>query len=172
MNQRMFPAVDEALWQCFGSGVGPFSWMHRDAVEELLADDGGWRLRHIRLAATEWGSSESPGHVAVIAEHVLVTPDGLLYAAELGEPARKRSTRRVPAGIRRRALYYLATPPRLFDTIVGRVSASPLTAAIAAVDSRLGHDLVFPPPLDTALRRMLDTDPVMRLDPTGTRRQP
>ncbi|MGW1738410.1 glucose-6-phosphate dehydrogenase [Nocardia sp. NPDC001965] len=144
----------------------PAPLIHRAAVEALLADDGGWRLRHSRLAAMEWGSSEFLGEVEIIAEHVLVVSDGLLYAAELSEPVRKRSARRVPPEIR---LYYLATPPRLFDTIVDRVAASTLVAAVAAVDSRLGPDLVFPPPLDTALRRMLDAEPVMRLDPTGRR---
>ncbi|WP_433714995.1 hypothetical protein ACQP2U_13770 [Nocardia sp. CA-084685] len=170
MNQRLFDFIDEALRQCFDAGAGPYPWLCRDDVEGVLSDDARWRVMHGRLAAMEWGSSESTGNVAVTSERLLITPHGLLYAAGLSAPVRRGAARRIPAGTMRRPLYYLATPPQLFESIVDRVSTtSMLPEAVSAVDNRLGHDLLFPWPLDAALCRMLDAQPVMRIEPKGWR---
>jgi hypothetical protein len=160
MGERLFDFFDEILQRCFGSGGGSYPRIHRDAVERLLSDDTHGRLAQGRLAAVEWGSSETTGTAAVISERLLITHHGLVYAACLTAPARGRFSRR--------PLYYLAAPPSLFESVVDRFGAIPLLpVSAAAVDSRLGHDLLYPWPLDAALRRTLDSHPVLRMEPTG-----
>jgi glucose-6-phosphate 1-dehydrogenase len=91
----------------------------------------------------------------ITSERVLITE--LVYSALLR------------AGKASRPLYYLATLPSMFESIVAGVSAAPLRPeSAAAVDNRLGHDHEFPWPLDHALRRMLATNPVLRMEPTGS----
>jgi hypothetical protein len=56
----------------------------------------------------------------------------------------------------------------LLDPIADRVGATQLPQGSAvAVDTRFGHDLEFPWPLDAALRRTLDAHEVLRLELTG-----
>ena len=82
----------------------------------------------------------------------MITQHGLMYAAGLNES--------------RRALYYLATPPALFqDPFVDQVDITELReGAVVAVDSRLGHDLASAHPMDAALRRILDEHLALRVD--------
>ena len=65
----------------------------------------------------------------------------------------------------RRTLYYLATPPELFDPFVDQVETAELRdGAVAVVDSRSGRDLASAHPMDAALRRLLDEHLAFRVD--------
>jgi hypothetical protein len=154
MSQRVFGFLDEVLKRYFGVRLGSCTPMSRADLERLLTDDTQRRLDRTRLAAADWSGTEIIGGVSVASECLLITPRGLLYAAGLKGTARHAS-----------AVYYLATPPWLFEPIAERVAAAqPLPASAAAVDSRLGHDLAFAWPLDAALRRTLDAHEVLRLE--------
>jgi glucose-6-phosphate 1-dehydrogenase len=66
-------------------------------------------------------------------------------------------------------LHYFATPPTLFQPIAERVGAMSMAPrSAAAVDTRLGHELTFPWPIDADLRRLLDANSVLRLELTGS----
>jgi hypothetical protein len=161
MSQRVFGFLDEVLQRYFGVRLGSCTPMSRADLERLLTDDTQRRLDRTRLAAADWSGTEIIGGVSVTSECLLITPRGLLYAAGLKGTARRASAVVPPP----RPVYYLATPPRLFEPIAERVAAAqPLPASAAAVDSRLGHDLVFAWPLDAALRRTLDAHEVLRLE--------
>jgi glucose-6-phosphate 1-dehydrogenase len=68
----------------------------------------------------------------------------------------------------RRALYYLATPPALFDPFVDQVDTAELREGTAvAVDSRFGRDLASAHPMDAALRRILDEHLALRVNLTA-----
>jgi Glucose-6-phosphate dehydrogenase, NAD binding domain len=179
MNQWLFDFLDEVLQRYFGSWVGSCPRINRTDVDTLLTDDTYRRLAETRVAAVGWGETETTGDVVISAERLMITPFGLLYAAELKGSGRREASRPgprlvdepgpqpLPAGERRR-LYYLATPPELFEPIVDQVGVAPLPqASAAAVDNRFGHELTFRWPLDTALRRMLDAHQVLRLALTG-----
>ena len=65
----------------------------------------------------------------------------------------------------RRALYYLATPPALFDPFVDQVDTAELReGTVVVVDSRFGRDLASAHPMDAALRRILDEHLALRVD--------
>ena len=84
-------------------------------------------------------------------ELFVITQHGLIYAAGLNES--------------RRALYYLATPPALFDPFVDQIDTAQLRAgAVVVVDSRFGRDLTSAHPMDAALRRILDEHQALRVD--------
>jgi hypothetical protein len=161
MSQRVFGFLDEVLKRYFGVRLGSCTPMSRADLERLLTDDTQRRLDRTRLAAADWSGTEIIGGVSVASECLLITPRGLLYAAGLKGAARHASAVVPPP----RPVYYLATPPWLFEPIAERVAAAqPLPASAAAVDSRLGHDLAFAWPLDAALRRTLDAHEVLRLE--------
>lgn len=148
MDDQLFGFFDLVLRQYYESVEHPAHRMERREIEKLLTDDGRRRLGQAEVAAVEWGTSEELDRVEIVAEQLLVTPDGLLYAAAL------RS--------HRRRLYYLAMPAAPFDAFVDRVRATPRApGSAAAVDSRLGHELDFPWPLDTGLRRTLGSHEVL-----------
>jgi hypothetical protein len=152
MSERLVTFLDEVLQRYFGPEFGSSARMRHGDLEKLLTDDAERRLAHVRLAAVEWGTTEIRGNVEIRAEHWVITPRGLLYAAELATSAD-------------RSLYYLATPRALFEPVVEQTGAVHLPPeSAAAVDSRLDPDLVFPWPLDAALRRKLDAHEVLRLD--------
>lgn len=158
MTERSRTFFDEVLWRYFGAEPGTLPRMRRTDVEKLLTDDARRRLVHARLAAVEWGGTEMLAHVEITAERWVIAPRGLLYAAGLRGSAHGSSR-----------LYYLATPAALFEAIVDRAGAShPRQGSVAAVDSRLNSDLVFPWPLDAALRRTLDSHEVLRADLGGS----
>ena len=65
----------------------------------------------------------------------------------------------------RRALYYLATPPALFDPFVDQVDTAELReGTVVVVDSRFGRDLASAHPMDAALHRILDEHLALRVD--------
>ncbi len=155
MSERPVTFLDEVLQRYFGAELGSFPRMRRADLERLLTDDAHRRRLRARLAAVEWGGTEIHSSVEIRSECWVITPRGLLYVAGL-------------AGGPRRSLYYLAVPAVLFEPIVDRAAVSRLPrASAAAVDSRLDRDLVFPWPLDAALRRTLDAHEVLSLDLTG-----
>lgn len=167
MNQRPFDFFDEVLRRYFGSTAVLCPQMRRDDVEKLLSDDAEWRLLHGRRAAIDWGHREGVD-VDITSERLLVTDHGLLYAARLSAPARTSSPGAIFAGPARRPMYYLATPRALFEPIVDRARVTPLRpGSAAAVDDRLGRDLLFSWPLDGGLRRILGEEPILRMESVG-----
>lgn len=161
MNELVFGFLDEVLQRYFGVPPGSCPPMSRAHVERLLTDDAQRRLDRARLAAADWSRTETGGDAGIVSECLLITPRGLVYAAGLNGPERRGS---VPVPPPRRPVYYVATPPELFEPVAERVDAArPLPAQAAAVDSRFGRDLVFTWPLDVALRRTLDVHQVLHL---------
>lgn len=143
--------LDEVLRRHFGPAIGSCPWMSRADLERLLTDDGQRRLDHARHVAVEWAGTDTHRTVEIVSERLMITPHGLLYAAELS----------AGPGLSR---YYLAAAPVLFEPIVDHVHVvPPRPRTAAAVDRRFASDLVFPCPLDGGLRRTFDTDEVLRL---------
>jgi len=148
--------VDEVLQRYFGPEYSSGAPMGREDVERLLTDDTRRRVEEARTAAVEWGRTEITGEVAIASDRLVITSHGLVYAAGMSAPGAHRP------------LYYLATPPALFESIVERVDVASLRpGAVAAVDDRFGHDLTYPWPLDTGLRQMLDAHQALHLDLSG-----
>lgn len=149
--------LDEVVHRRFGAEFSSFPRMRRPDLENLLTDDLHRRVGQARLAAVEWVNSEiSDDDTAIISERLMITPRGLLYAAEL-------------SGRSQPYVYYLATSPELFEPIIDYVETSELPqGAAAAVDRRYGHDLEFPWPLDSGLRRLLDAHAVLRFGPDAS----
>jgi Glucose-6-phosphate dehydrogenase, NAD binding domain len=139
--QRYFrPAID-AYPQMGGALVGRLL---------TLTDDVPDRLSQIRRAAMAWGSAETPNST-ITSELFVITQRGLMYAAVLNES--------------RRTLYYLATPPRLFDPFVDQIDATKLRfGEVVAVDGGFGRDLTSAHPMDAALRRILDEHEALRVN--------
>jgi glucose-6-phosphate 1-dehydrogenase len=109
------------------------------------------------MRRTEFPSERGPlavetgSHVSLDVELFVITQHGLMYAAGLNAP--------------RRALYYLATPPALFDPFVDQVDTAELReGTVVAVDSRFGRDLASAHPMDAALRRILDEHLALRVN--------
>lgn len=125
-------------------GGGPVERMFRltDAVRDPLEQS--------RRAALAWGHAEVGG-ARFATELFVITQQGLIYAAELNNP--------------RRSLYYLATPPSLFDPFVDQVERAELREdAVVVVDNRFGRDLATARPMDAALRHILDEHWALRVD--------
>ena len=121
-------------------------------VERLLAltDDVPDRLAQPRRAAMAWCRAETP-NARTASELFVITQRGLVYAAMLKES--------------RRALYYLATPPRLFDPFVDQIDTAELRDdEVVVVDSGFGRDLESAHPMDAALRRILDEHLALRVN--------
>ena len=124
----------------------------RELVERwlTLTDDVPDHLAQARRAAMAWGKVEAP-NATITSETFVITQHGLLYAAGLREPCQ--------------ALYYLATPPELFEPFVDQVETTELRdGAVVVVDSRFGRDLASAHPMDAALRRILDEHRALRVD--------
>lgn len=168
MSEQLFRFLEEVLQRHLGPELASCPPMRRPDLERLLTDDGHRRLSRARAAATEWGRAEGNADVAV--DCLLITPDGLIYAAAL-RGARRSGPLPVPAPRQPvvnqpTTFYYVATPNALFEPVAERLAAArPRSAGPAAVDSRLGHDLVYACPLDGALRRTLDAYEVLHLEP-------
>lgn len=151
--------LDQVMRRQFGPAVVSCPGMGRAELERLLTDDAQRRLDHARYAAVDWAATDTHGTAEIVSERLMITPRGLLYAAELS----------VGSG---RSRYYLAAAPVLFEPIVDHVHVVPLRPrAVAAVDRRFGSDLVFPCPLDGGLRRTFETDEVLRLGQPRNPRQ-
>lgn len=152
MSEQLYDFFGEILQRYFRSAIDAYPRMGGVLVERLftLTDEVPDRLTDSRRAAVMWGKAENP-NARITSEAIVITQHGLIYAAGLNES--------------RRALYYLATPPALFDAFVDQVdTADPREDAVVAVDSRFGRDLTSAHPMDAALRRILDEHLALRVD--------
>lgn len=145
--------VDQVLQGHFGPDYSSAATIDRADVELLLTDDTRRRVDEARDAAVEWGRTEIAGEVMIASDRLVITAHGLVYAAGMSAPGAHHP------------LYYLATPIELFEPIVEHVDTMSLgESSVAAVDDRFGHELIYPWPLDTNLRHLLDAHQALHLD--------
>jgi hypothetical protein len=152
MSEQRYDYFGEIFERYFRPAIGAYPRIGGALVERLLTftDYVPDRLAQTRRAAIAWGRTETP-NARIISELFVITQHGLMYAAGLNES--------------RRALYYLATPPALFDPFVDQVdTAKQREGAVVVVDSRFGRDLASAHPMDAALRRILDAHLALRVD--------
>ncbi|WP_233213489.1 glucose-6-phosphate dehydrogenase [Mycobacterium hubeiense] len=137
---------DEIIERHFGPAIGAYPAAGGELVERLLAlSDLADRLTPSRRAAVVWGRTEAR-NARITSEFFVITQQGLVYGA----------------GMHRR-LYYLATPPALFEKFVDEVDAAQREGTVVAVDGRLGRDLAAAHPMDAALRHILDEHLALRV---------
>jgi hypothetical protein len=155
MTEQLHDFFAEIFQRYFGPAIGTYPRTGAALVERLLtlSDDVQDRLAQAQRGAMTWGRTETPnGRIA--SEFFVITQHGLMYAAGLKESGR--------------AMYFLATPPALFDPFVDQVDAAELReGTVVVVDSRFGRDLASANPMDTALRRILDEHLALRVDLPG-----
>ena len=151
MSEQLYDFFGEIFQRYFRPAIDAYPRKGGALVERLLTltDDVPDRLAQTRGAAMAWGKAETP-NARITSELFVITQHGLMYAAGFNES--------------RRALYYLATPPALFDPFVDQVDTAELREAVVLVDSRLGRDLASAHPMDAALRRILDEHLALRVD--------
>jgi hypothetical protein len=152
MSAQRYDFFGEIFQRCFRPVIDMCPRTGDALVERLftLSDDVPDRLAQVRRAAMAWGKVETP-NAGISSELFVITQRGLMYAAVLAES--------------RRALYYLATPPGLFDPFVDQIDATQLReGAVAVVDSGFDRDLASAHPMDAALRRILDEHDALRVD--------
>ena len=151
MSEQLYDFFGEIFQRYFRPAIDSYPRSGGALVERLLTltDDVPDRLAQTRRAAMAWGNAESP-NARITSELFVITQHGLMYAAGLNES--------------RHALYYLATPPPLFDPFVDQVDTAELSGAVVVVDSRFGRDLTSAHPMDAALRRILDEHLALRVD--------
>jgi hypothetical protein len=152
MSEQRYDFLGEIFQQYFGPAVDTYPQRGRALVGRLLTltDDVPDRLAQARRAAMAWCKVETP-NARTASEFFVITQHGLMYAAKLNES--------------RRALYYLATPPGLFDPFVDQVDRAELRdGEVVVVDSGFGRDLASAHPMDAALRRILDEHLALRVD--------
>ena len=152
MSEQLYDFFGEIFQRYFRPTIDAYPRMGAALVERLftLSDDVPDRLAHTRRAAMAWAKSETP-NARITSELFVITQHGLIYAAGLNES--------------RRVLYYLATPPVLFDPFVDQVDTAALReGTVVVVDSRLGRDLTSAHPMDAALRRILDEHLALRVN--------
>ena len=151
MSEQLYDFFGEIFQRYFRPAIDSYPRSGGALVERLLTltDDIPDRLAQTRRAAMAWGNAESP-NVRITSELFVITQHGLMYAAGLNES--------------HHALYYLATPPPLFDPFVDQVDTAELSGAVGVVDSRFGRDLTSAHPMDAALRRILDEHLALRVD--------
>jgi hypothetical protein len=152
MSEQLYDFFGAIFQRYFRPAIDAYPRTGGALVESLftLTDDVPDRLAQTRRAAMAWGTAETP-NARITSELFVITQRGLMYAAELNES--------------RRALYYLATPPVLFDPFVDQVQTAELPeGAVVVVDSRFGRDLASAHPMDAALRRILDEHLALRVD--------
>ncbi|MDV3135350.1 glucose-6-phosphate dehydrogenase [Mycobacterium sp. 29Ha] len=152
MSEQLYDYFGAIFQRYFRPALDAYPGKGGALVERLftLTDDVPDRLAQSRRAAVAWGTAESPD-ARVTSELFVITQHGLMYAAGFNQS--------------RRALYYLATPPALFDPFVDQVDTAELpSGAVVVVDSRLGRDLASAHPMDAALRRILDDHLALRVD--------
>ncbi len=150
MSEQLHDYFGEIFQRYFRSAVDVYPQMGGALVERLLTltDHVPDRLAQTRCAALAWAKAEIP-NARIASELFVITQHGLMYAAGFDES--------------RRALYYLATPPALFDPFVDQVdTAEPHECAVVVVDGRFGRDLTSAHPMDAALRRILDEHLALR----------
>jgi hypothetical protein len=152
MSEQRYDLFGEIFQRYFRSAIGAYPQMGGALVKRLLTltDDVPDRLAQTRRVAMAWGKAETP-NARITSELFVITQHGLMYAAGLSDS--------------RRALYYLATPPGLFDPFVDQLDTAELREGeVAVVDSGFGRDLAAAHPMDTALRRILDEHLALRVD--------
>jgi Glucose-6-phosphate dehydrogenase, NAD binding domain len=157
MSEQRYDFFGEIFRRYFRPAIDAYPGTGEALVERLftLTDEVSDRLTPSRGAAISWGRAETP-NARITSEGFVITQHGLLYAAGLNES--------------RRALYYLATPPALFDAFVDQVDTAALQTAalqggaVVAVDCRSGRDLAAAHPMDAALSRILDEHLALRVD--------
>ena len=152
MSEQRYDFFGEVFQRYFKPAIDAYPQLGGALVKKLftLTDDVPDRLAQTRRAAMAWGRAEIPNS-RITSELFVITQHGLMYAAGLNES--------------RRALYYLATPPTLFDPFVDQVDTAQLReGAVVVVDSRFGCDLASAHPMDAALRRILDEHLALRVD--------
>jgi hypothetical protein len=152
MSEQRYDFFGEIFEPYFRPAIGVYPQMGGALVERLLTltDDVPDRLAQTRRAAMAWGKSETP-NARITFELFVITQHGLMYAAGLNES--------------RQALYYLATPPGLFDPFVDQIDNAELREGeVVVVDSGFGRDLASAHPMDAALRRILDEHLALRVD--------
>src|ERR1700754_1434106 len=115
MSEQRYDFFGELFQRYFRPAIDAYPRTGGALVERLLtlSDDVPDRLAQTRSAATAWAKTETP-NARITSELFVITQQGLLYAAGLNES--------------RRALYYLATPPGLFDPFVDQVDTAELRA--------------------------------------------
>jgi hypothetical protein len=152
MSEQLYDFFGEIFQRYFRPAIDSYPRMAGALVQRLLtlSDDVPDRLAQTRRAAMAWGNAET-SKARITSELFVITQHGLLYAAGLNES--------------RHALYYLATPPALFDPFVDQVdTAEPRKGAVVVVDGRFARDLTSAHPMDCALRRILDEHLALRVD--------
>lgn len=152
MSEQRYDFFVEVFLRYFGPAVDTYPQMGGALVERLLAltDDVPDRLAQTRRAAMALGRAEFP-NARITSELFVITQHGLMYASRLNESSR--------------ALYYLATPPSLFDPLVDQIETAELRHdEVVVVDSGFGRDLASAHPMDAALRRILDEHEALRVD--------
>lgn len=152
MSEQRYDFFGEIFQRYFRPAVDMCPQTGDALVESLftLSDDVPDRLAEIRRAAMAWGKAETP-NAGITSELFVITQRGLMYAAGLTES--------------RRELYYLATPPGLFDPFVDQIDTAELReGVVVVVDSGFRRDLASAHPMDAALRRILDEHDALRVD--------
>lgn len=152
MSEQLYDFFGEVFQRYFRPPVDAYPGLGGGPVERMfsLTDAVQDPLEQCRRGAAAWGHTEGcdprfAGELFVVTQH------GLIYGAELGGP--------------HRALYYLATPPALFDPFVDQVETAELPrSAVVVVDRRFGADLAAARPMDAALRRILDEHWALRVE--------
>ncbi|ABM16668.1 hypothetical protein [Mycolicibacterium vanbaalenii] len=152
MVAQLYDFFGEVFQRYFRPAVDAYPPLGGRPVEKIftLTDAVQDPLEQSRRAALVWGHTEM-GDAGFATELFVITQQGLVYAAELNNP--------------RRSLYYLATPPSLFDPFVDQVERAELRqGAVVVVDNRFGRELATARPMDAALRRILDEHWALRVD--------
>ena len=152
MSEQRYDFFGEIFQRYFRPAIDMCPRTGDALVERLftLSDEVPDRLAQMRRAAMAWGKVETP-NAGIASELFVITQHGLMYAAVLAQS--------------RQALYYLATPPGLFDPFVDQIDTTELRqGAVAVVDSGFRRDLASAHPMDAALRRILDEHDALRVD--------
>ena len=155
MSEQLHDFFGEVFQRYFRPAIDAEPRLSGGPVERIftLTDAVQDPLEQSRRGAQAWGHTEV-GDARFGTEFFVITQYGLMYAAEMSNE--------------RRALYYLATPPTLFDPLVDQVETAELHEdAVVVVDSGFGHDLASARPMDAALHRILDEHWALRVDLTG-----
>ncbi|MGP4056436.1 glucose-6-phosphate dehydrogenase [Mycobacterium sp. 4D054] len=154
MSEQRYDFFGEVFRRYFRPAMDAYPRWDGGPVKRMftLTDAVQDPLEQGRREAVAWGHAEV-GHGRFVAELFVVTQQGLIYGAELNNPPH--------------ALYYLATPPALFDPLVDQAEQADLPdSTVVVVDSGVGHDLASAHPMDAALRRILDEHWALRVELT------